>query len=353
MTIEEKDGVIIVRNPKKPVSVSGEPHALSLEEDLRIGVLEGEDPYMFGFLRSVQVDDEENIYILDAEFIEVRVYDRNGRHLRSFGREGQGPGEFAWPSRMYLRPDNQDLAITDSNNDRLCYYSLEGECLKELRVAKHGTLIRAWPDSRGRIYGDVLDFAPGFSVSNLNKYDIEMENKLATLVELKKKQVPGERSPILYRILFSVREDDTVTWAINQEYCIHILNPSGELMKKIYKDYDAVIFSKAEKKRIEDEEASEGIASSLKLVFPEAYPPMYYMISDDQGRIYIMTHFKNEAGLCQWDVFDEEGRYILNFFHPEEDLIFCIKNDEAYSMNQYNEEGNPHIRRYRMTWELR
>ena len=65
VTIEKQGGVTVVRNPKDPVPVPGAPKALSLEEDLRIGVLEGEDEYMFGFLRSVQVDEDENIYILD------------------------------------------------------------------------------------------------------------------------------------------------------------------------------------------------------------------------------------------------------------------------------------------------
>ena len=56
-------------------------------------------------------------------------------------------------------------------------------------------------------------------------------------------------------------------------------------------------------------------------------PPLYYFVCDDAGRFFARTY--------------------------KEDLIFTIKNDKLYSMNQDDEEGNPHIRRYRMTWEMR
>lgn len=351
VTIEEKDGVIIVRNPKSPVAVSGEPRALSLEEDLRIGVLEGEDEYMFGFLRSVQVDEDENIYIADAEFIKIRIYDRDGTHIRSFGRQGQGPGEIGWPSRMYLRADNR-IAIVDSRNRRFAYYSTEGECLEEFSLAKHGSVIRAWPDSRGFIYGDIYDYSGGQRKSRLVKYDPDFEEEVAVLAEFEDQMVLGEINPILYRILCFVRTDDTIVWAKNQEYCLNILSPSGEIVRTIYKEYDPIHISDAEKKRIEEERYSDGFTGSLKLVFPESYPPLYYLICDDQGKIYVRTYIQNEKGWLKWEVFDKEGRYILDFFHPAEDILFYIKNDKLYSMNQDNEEGIPHIRRYKMTWDM-
>ena len=349
--IEKEDGVTIVRNPEQPAAAPGAPKALTLEENLRIGVMEGEDEYMFGFLRSVQVDEEENIYILDAEFIKVRVYDRKGRHLRSFGKEGEGPGEFAWPSRMYLRPANQDLAILDSNNNRFCYYSLQGECLQEIGLGRYSAIFRAWPDSKGYVYGDTWDLREGLSISQLVKFDPDFEESISTVAELKQKVTLGEFNPISYRILCLVRPDDTVVWANNLEYDIHILDPSGEHIKRITKDYKPVVIPQAEKKRIEEERAREGFRS--KLVFPDTYPPMYYCVSDDKGKIYVRTYEWDGQGRLKWDVFDKEGRYILNFFHPEEDILFCIKNDQVYSMNQDNEQGIPHIRRYRMNWEMR
>jgi hypothetical protein len=347
--IEKKDDVTIIHNPKKPGQVPGAPKALSLEEDLRIGIDEGDEDYMFANLRSVQVDDEENIYVLDAKYIKVKVYDKNGKHIRSFGKNGQGPGEFGWPSRMVMRADGK-IAILDSRNRRFSYYSREGECLKEVNHAEYGNFIRAWPDSRGFVYCDVMSYSENSRLAKLVKFDAEF-NKISELAEMEEKRNLREINPILYRIVYNVLPDDRVIWARNLEYCIHVVDASGKLVKKIYKDYDPVTIPEAEKERIKEEYSSEGFPPTLKIVFPKKYPPIYYLLGGDKGRIYVRTYTKNDEDLSKWDVFDEEGRYILSFFHPEEDILFAIKNGKSYSINQDNEEGIPHVRRYKMVWQ--
>ena len=347
--IEKKDDVTIIHNPKRPGQVPGAPKALSLEEDLRIGIEEGDEDYMFANLRSVQVDDEENIYVLDAKYVKIKVYDKSGKHIRSFGKIGQGPGEFGWPSRMVIRTDEK-IAILDSGNRRFSYYSREGDCLKEVNYAEYGNFIRAWPDSRDFVYCDVMSFSETSRIGKLVKFDAEF-NQVSELAEMEETRNPMEINPILYRIVYNVLPDDRVIWARNLEYCIHVADAAGKLVKKIYKDYDPVTIAEAEKERIKKEYSSEDFPPTLKIVFPKKYPPIYYLLSDDKGQIYVRTYTKNDEGLLKWDVFDEEGRYLLSFFHPEEDILFAIKNGKSYSINQDNEEGIPHVRRYKMVWQ--
>jgi hypothetical protein len=45
-TIEEVDGVTVVKNPKEPIYDEG---MISLKEDLSIGVDEGDENYMFSY----------------------------------------------------------------------------------------------------------------------------------------------------------------------------------------------------------------------------------------------------------------------------------------------------------------
>lgn len=349
--IEKKDGVTIIRNPKKPVNLPGAPKALTLEEDLCIGIEEGDEDYMFANLRSVQVDNDENIYVLDAKYIKVKVYDKNGRHIRSFGKAGQGPGEFGWPSRMYMKSDG-NIAILDSRTRRFSYYSREGKCLKEINLAEHGSFISAWPDSRDFVYGTIFEFSGTSSKMKLIKFDADF-NRVLNVAELERKFKMGEINPISYRIAYNVLPDDRLIWIKNQEYCIHIVDTSGKLVKKIYKDYDPVSISKADQERIKEERYSDGFPPSLKLVFPKKYPAIYYFLSDEKGRIYVRTYARNDEGLLKWDVFDEEGRYILSFFHPEEDILFVIKKNKAYGMIPEDEEGIPRVKRYRMIWSDR
>ena len=46
-------------------------------------------------MHDVAVDEKGHIYVLDYGSKEVRVFDREGRHLRNMARDGEGPGEFS------------------------------------------------------------------------------------------------------------------------------------------------------------------------------------------------------------------------------------------------------------------
>ncbi len=68
---------------------------ISLKKDLEIGVSEGDENYMFGGIIDVEVDSQENIYVLDWKNKAVKKYDKDGKFLQNIGQEGQGPGEFS------------------------------------------------------------------------------------------------------------------------------------------------------------------------------------------------------------------------------------------------------------------
>ena len=87
--ITNEDGVIVVQNPKKPLYSED---VLSLEEDLAIGGADVREEYMFSNIRYVDVSEDERIYILDSKEAHVKVFDRRGKYLMTFGRLGQGPG---------------------------------------------------------------------------------------------------------------------------------------------------------------------------------------------------------------------------------------------------------------------
>ena len=70
--IRIEDGVTIVRNPMEPVRMPGGPTGLVLEKNLRIGIGEGDENYMFAEVRAVQVDNQDNIYVLDTKLINIK-----------------------------------------------------------------------------------------------------------------------------------------------------------------------------------------------------------------------------------------------------------------------------------------
>ena len=95
--IKTEDGIPVVYNPKEPVPLKGQPSNLILKEDLTIGKDTEDLNYIFSGLQHVQVDKEEYMYAADWKETQIRIYDKNGKHVRSFGRKGQGPGEIGLP----------------------------------------------------------------------------------------------------------------------------------------------------------------------------------------------------------------------------------------------------------------
>src|SRR5690606_5816123 len=93
--VRDSAGVRVVRNLAPAWSGSAEDAwSLSLEPILEIGVLEGDPAYMFSQMRGPRRLSDGSIVVLDGATSEVRIFDAEGRHLRTFGRKGQGPGEF-------------------------------------------------------------------------------------------------------------------------------------------------------------------------------------------------------------------------------------------------------------------
>ncbi len=347
--IQVEAGVTVVSNPLEPVKVPRGPTELALEKDLRIGIADGDENYMFAEVRSVQVDDQDNIFVLDSKLINIKVYDERGSYIRTFLKSGQGPEEVGWPARMYMR-GGHIVVILDSRNRKYLEFSTDGECLREISLGDKSNIFRSWPDSLGNIYCETMELAPDLQVLKIVKYDSEF-NGSEDLASLEIKRNMMEISAENPRLICSVRADDKVIWANSTEYCLHILDPSGTLLKKIYKEYKPAPFTSEEKEETEKQYKEMGFPSTLKLVFPKDHPAMTYLISDDRGRTYVCTTEKNEEGRVKWDVFDEEGRYILSFFHREEEYIFVIKDDRVYTMCPEDEEGIPHVTRYTMKWQ--
>jgi hypothetical protein len=346
--IKKENGVTVVSNRQKPVKLPGMPTTLKLTEDLCIGQETKDENYMFSRLGSIQVDDDGNIYVLDTKEISVKVYDKNGKHLRTFGKKGQGPGEFQSAWRMYMA-EGDKLTFLDIGNKRFSYYSLNGECLKETSCGKWN-LDEALADSKGAIYGETLSIGLDGVKQKLLKFDPQF-NQVSEIADLEVKMKPPSVNPMPATFFFMVTKEDNLIWAITSKYELNVINSKGEKIKKIVKDYNAVKITDAEKERLIKERYGDSLLQVIKLEWPENYPPLYYFALDDRGWIYVSTHEKDVKGNIYFDVFDAEGRYIDRFSHPEAEILSVVKKNKAYFLVEESKEGIPLVKRYSMDWK--
>jgi hypothetical protein len=78
----------------------GHPAATALHRarlTATIGEEDGAPPFLFGKIEAVAFGPDNQVFVLDSQNREIRVFDKAGRHITSFSRPGEGPGELTQP----------------------------------------------------------------------------------------------------------------------------------------------------------------------------------------------------------------------------------------------------------------
>ena len=90
------------------------------------GALDGEDWEVFGSIADLVFNEAGDLFILDEQAGHVVAFDRDGVHLRTISRQGEGPGELTDPESMSLLADGR-LAVFDAGRSGTQLFTPEGE----------------------------------------------------------------------------------------------------------------------------------------------------------------------------------------------------------------------------------
>ena len=122
----------------------------SLVEDLRIG---GDDagPASFSKVHSVVEAPNGNVFVLEQQEQELRVFSKQGTFLRVAARRGEGPGEVTYATGMALGPDA--IVVNDPRQRRFTLVDFDGRYVRHVLAASsgYGDVWRGAVDSLGRI----------------------------------------------------------------------------------------------------------------------------------------------------------------------------------------------------------
>ena len=116
------DGQLHVKNPADAIDPGME---IELEEVFRLGGWDGGDDEFFGIIVDIEEDAEGNLYVLDSQLNEIKIYGPDGEYLNSIGREGEGPGEFRNSSGLFWLPDGR-LGVVQTFPGRLVTLHTDG-----------------------------------------------------------------------------------------------------------------------------------------------------------------------------------------------------------------------------------
>ncbi|MDE2718852.1 MAG: 6-bladed beta-propeller [Chloroflexota bacterium] len=159
------NGAVLVRYPDLPAIDSVGPEVAEAHVDLQFGSVDGTDPNLtFGAIR-VQAASDGTIYVLDQQAAEVRVFDSDGRYLRTIVRQGEGPGEIGGANGIFLSGDTL-LWINDTRQRTIIGVDTDGDEVRRFPkpVMSVANIWTGVFDDRGRYWREVShsDTQPGF-----------------------------------------------------------------------------------------------------------------------------------------------------------------------------------------------
>jgi len=107
-------------------------------ENFTIGENDADDNQAFYNIKNIFLDQDSNIYVCDSGNSRVQVFDKNGGFLFSFGREGQGPGEFSSITAGVIY-NNEFILILDDDQRKINIFDLKGKFVSSFTIAGKGS----------------------------------------------------------------------------------------------------------------------------------------------------------------------------------------------------------------------
>lgn len=320
-----ENGAIHIRNPAQ--GIWDENTAWRLEEELRIGVDDGDGPELFGRIADIAVDAYGRIYILEGQAQEIRVFDADGTYLRTIGRKGGGPGEFQGANALLWGPEGH-LWVVDPRNARYSIFDTTGVYLTMHRRTS-GMHMVPWPgglDEGGRLTDVILDptgSGPSFNFA-LVTYRFEEQGAIPVdtirlpeydgeYFELRSESSFTRTSiPFAPQLIWRYDPHGLIWSGLTDRYRLVVQNLSGDTTRIIERPFEPIPVSSAER-----EEAIEGLewftAQGGKIDLsriPRTKPAFQSFFTDPDDFLWVTPTTSKDATGHHFDIFDSDGRYL-------------------------------------------
>ncbi|MDD8020618.1 MAG: NHL repeat-containing protein [Acidobacteriota bacterium] len=197
---------------------------LNLKEELTIGDSQTDSNQMFYYLTGSFIDADNNFYLVDKGNSRIQVFDRNGKFIRTIGKNGQGPGEFEsivagaiFDRRLILAADDSLLRVNvyDLKGDYSSSFKIKGK-VSDLICSPDNKIYLAYPDAEGRI---------------IHQYDLE-GNLINSFGSLKGKEL------LYFNDVVKMSQDEGGNFYVAIRYTNRIqkYDQRGKLLKEIEAD---------------------------------------------------------------------------------------------------------------------
>ena len=351
--VRDSAGIRIVENTSPPEG-SRIDWRVGPEPLVTIGQ-EGEGPYLFERIFGAVRLSDGRIVVGDERPRELRVFDRHGTHLETWGGTGQGPGEFSAGQLWGLRKlPGDSIIVYEYFYPQLTVFGPDGEFLRRFMLEESGFGLE--PTRRRHFW--VLEVTPGgLIVGGQDDVDNDptevavwdSEGKLlGSLGEHTGREVirEGGRAiePVnLYRSAFREPWGDLILIGTNHRYELRAFALDGSLARIVRLDHtlrtptrahiEAMIESELSALPADDSgRRAERRRELLGRSVAEHLPAFYSYRVDGANYLWVYEYKPPGERTTPWPatIYDPEGR-ILGFFEPPRGALLEIGEDYILS----------------------
>lgn len=361
-------GVTVTRLPDGVVGVANtgdgawsEATAWRAVEVLRIGRGDGDGADVFAAPLSMETDSDGNLYVLDLMAMQVRAFAPDGRHLRTFGRSGAGPGELRQPVAITRGPE-ASLWIYDPGNARFTVFDTNGE-LREIHARNNPTDFNPWPgriDDSGRLWDAGSAGSPGAPPLLLWTEISGDGSGQATLPDFRPEQFTGSAGPTSFsapvpfspQLHWSLDPGGRVWAGVSDRYRLVHFVPGGDTLRVVELDQQPMAVAAAERAAAVEDLSwftdQGGRIDGSRI--PNRKPAFTDMRTDDRGWLWVTPSLPADASRSAFDVFDPEGVYhgrleLPILLEPWSPII--VRGDRLYTA-VLAEAGHPQVVVFRL-----
>lgn len=331
-----------------------------LEEELRIGAIDGPEEFVFGDVTELVPDASGGVYVFDRQVPALRHYDHEGRFVGTLGHEGAGPGEYRAIVGMAMRHDGR-LMVHDAQNRRINLYAPDGSPAGQWPV-NSGLFIdqSLMVDSLGQAFvktvtiprpGDPPPPPPPIGLIHLDAAGRLVDTVYAP-------RISGEPlptgAPLATEKVWAFHPCGMVV-GVNRSYEFEIRHPDGSVTR-VVRDYEPVELSKdeweAHEARRRWEIAREGLSAQHAEATPHVKPAYQSFRVDQDCRIWVRKYMPAVPRRAEdpatsaappafpfdepvaFDVFEPDGDYLGAVVVPPRTTIHWFGSDLLYGIRR-------------------
>lgn len=356
--VRDSAGIEIVENFGTPLWREGE--GWEFTEVLRIGSVEGEPEYEFGEITGLAILSDRRVVAADGMAHHLRFFSADGVYEQTVGTQGKGPGEFGDGILRLLPGPGDTMLVQDDSNAQMHAIGPDGTWLGSFSTLPgDGYYYTGWDSdaATGRIVSGLAplllpDQPPADTLDIILARDVRGA-VLDTVARVPTSQTFAREGDATLRYYYRGNMDyvlcgDGLVAGRSDEYRLLWYGPHGTVDRVLSLTWEPLPLTAEDQSIITrrwDEvfqeyqvplERAAAIKSTFR--FESTYPAYRRIICGPAGTV-IVQHVRplrdltaNEQkqwspwwpgprGSAEWDVFDNEGRYLGVATLPGTDLI--------------------------------